>query len=157
MGVYAALRISDLLRLRWADVYDFESRRVRASITLTEKKTGKPKTIALHKKTIQALLLYISWKPIRPESYLFESKKTGKAIGRIQAWRIIHDAAKLLGIGRISCHSLRKTFGYHAWKNGVSPAVIMEIYNHNSFAVTRRYLGVTQDDMDGVYLNLKFA
>jgi integrase len=82
----------------------------------------------------------------------------GKAISRIQAYRIIRNAAEALKFEmRVSCHSLRKIFGYHAWKGGKSPAVIMDIYNHSSFAVTRRYLGVTQDDKNDVYLTLELT
>lgn len=155
MGVYTALRISALLRLRWNDVYDFEQQRVRVSITITEKKTGKAKIIALNKSVIQALTIFAS-QAAKQGRFLIENSRTKKAIIRTQAYRLIRSAAEALGLpGRVSCHSLRKTFGYHAWKDGVSPAVIMEIYNHSSFAVTRRYLGVTQDEKNDVYLNLK--
>ena len=154
LGLYTALRISDLLRLRWEDVYNFESCLVRTCITITEKKTGKSKIIALNKDAINALTLF-ALESAKQGSFLIENSRTGNAISRIQAYRIIRDAAEALNFqNRVSCHSLRKTFGYHAWKSGVSLAVIMQIYNHSSFAVTLRYLGITQDDINEVYLNL---
>ena len=156
MGVHTALRISDLLRLRWDDVYDFENKRVRDSISISEKKTKKSKIIALSQHIKAALTVYAH--AARPGAFLMENKQTGKAISRIQAYRLIRDAAEALEfVGRVSCHSLRKTFGYHAWKSGVSPVIIMDIYNHSSLAVTQRYLGVTQDDRNEVYLNLDFS
>lgn len=153
MGVHTALRVSDLLRLTWPDVYDFEAGQFRTHIFITEKKTGKQKTIALNRQAIAALRLYF---PHRRGIFLFaNNRKNPAAISRIQAYRIIRAAAVAVGVqGIISCHSLRKTFGYHAWKNGVSAVVIMDIYNHSSYEITRRYLGVSQDDRDRVYLKM---
>ncbi|MCL2082499.1 MAG: tyrosine-type recombinase/integrase [Oscillospiraceae bacterium] len=157
LGVHTALRISDLLALRWDDVYDFERNHVRSSIDLVEKKTRKAKTIALNKAAVAALALFAASAAI-PGRFLIENQRTKKAISRIQAYRIIRAAAEALGFQqKAGCHVLRKTFGYHAWKSGVSPVVITEIFNHSSLAVTRRYLGVTQDDKNAVYLGLEFA
>jgi integrase len=154
MGVCTALRVSDLLRLTWNDVYDFGAGRPLNSVTLTEKKTGKVKTVALNGKIKNALALFAP-KAADRGRFLIENPRTGKAISRIQAYRIIRAAGEALQMERVSCHSLRKTFGYHAWKSGAPLAVIMEIYNHSSPAVTRRYLGVTQDDKNAVYLGLR--
>ncbi|MDR1908224.1 MAG: tyrosine-type recombinase/integrase [Holosporales bacterium] len=155
LGVHTALRISDLLRLRWDDVYDFDCQRVRESVTIVEKKTGKAKTFVLNKDAVRALKRFAA-QSARKGTFLIENPQAKRAISRIQAYRIIRAAAEALEFqNRVSCHSLRKTFGYHAWKSGVSPAVIMEIYNHSSLAVTRRYLGVTQDDKNEVYLSLR--
>jgi len=157
VSLHTALRISDILNLKWDDVYDFGAKKVKKSITLTEKKTKKSKTIALHGFIISALTLYAPQTAERGKA-LFLNKKTNKAISRIQAYRIVRDAGVAVNINeRISCHSLRKTFGYHAWKAGVSPAILVEIYNHNSLSVTRRYLGVSQDDKDSVYLGAKLT
>ena len=156
LGLHTALRVSDLLRLRWEDIYDFNNNRVRESIHLVEKKTRKPKTIALNKAIIRALTLYAATAASRGH-FIIENSKTHKAISRVQAYRLIRAASEALGFKQhASCHSLRKTFGYHAWKSGASPVVLMDIYNHDSFAVTQRYLGISQDDKDAVYLGLDF-
>jgi integrase len=153
LGVCTALRIGDLLRLTWNDVYDEESGTFHSHITLTEKKTGKQKTVALNKQAFSALRMYL---PHRRGPYVFVSnREDAEAISRIQAWRIVRTAAEATGAaGCIACHSLRKTAGYHAWKAGASPVVLMDIYNHSSYDVKRRYLGVSQDDKDKVYLSM---
>lgn len=156
MGVCTALRISDLLRLKWSDVYDEERKDFRAHVTLTEKKTGKTKTIALNKQTLGALRLYF---PMRHGEFIFtNNRKDAQAISRVQAWRIIRAAADAIKMaGKIACHSLRKTWGYHAWTDKrVSPVVIMDIFNHSNYETTRRYLGVAQDDLDKAYLKMEF-
>lgn len=155
MGACTVLRISDLLRLKWSDVYD-EGRGVFYShITVRERKTGKQKTIKLSKAALGALTeLYPHW---RGEFIFANNRKDAKAIGRVQAWRIIHEAVVTLGItGKIACHSLRKTWGYHACRGGaVPPAVIMHIYNHSSFEITKIYLGIEQDDIDAALCSVE--
>jgi len=153
LGVCTALRIGDLLSIKWVDVYDFEREDFNTHITLTEKKTGKTKTIALNKQAIKALRLLF---PHRRGEYIFVSnRKNENAISRTQAWRIIKAAATAIKIvGCIATHSLRKSAGYHLWKAGVLPVMLMDIFNHSSFEITKRYLGISQDDRDRIYLSL---
>jgi integrase len=157
LGLHTALRIGDLLRLRWSDVLD-ENGALNRSITLTEQKTKKAKTIALNDAVLRALGIYLSELDrdgTRREFIFSNSRKNPAAICRVTAWRIIRAAAEALEIaGIISCHSLRKTFGYHCWRSGVPAALLMDIFNHSSFEITRRYLGICQDDRDKVYLGL---
>ena len=156
LGSHTALRISDLLRLRWSDVYDSRSGKFKKRFSLTEGKTKKRKIVTLHPKAIEALNLLFEHRRKDSEFIFAGNRKDGRAISRIQAWRVIHAAVELLHIaGIIAPHSLRKTFGYHAWADNNMPAVVlMEIFNHSSFEVTRRYLGIGQDELDEAYLSI---
>lgn len=88
---------------------------------------------------------------------MFCHQKENVPISRVQAFRIIKKAADYNQIeGVISCHSLRKTFGYHAWKQGTPPALLMDIYNHSSYRVTKKYLGIEQDERDSVFMQIDF-
>jgi len=151
MGVNTALRIGDLLRVRWSDVYDFDRGVFRTHLVTREEKTGKVNKVAMNGALLGALGKYL---PQRRGEYIFAGSRDSTApISRVQAHRIVKAAAEAAGIGpNISCHSLRKTLGYHAWRAGVAVPVIMDIYNHTSYEVTKRYLGITQDDKDRVFL-----
>ncbi len=114
----------------------------------------KERTIALNPRLLGALKqCYLH----RRGDYIFaNNRKEPKAISRVQAWRIIHTAVVELGImGKIACHSLRKTWGYHAIIDGdVSLAVVVDIYNHSSYETTKLYLGIRQDEQDEAILKM---
>lgn len=155
-GINTALRISDILSLRWLDVYDFKMDRFQNHIVIKEQKTGKENIIAINDNVLNSLkMLKSSLKDLSQYDYIFCGWQKEKPISRVQAFRIIKQACNELHLPEnISCHSLRKTFGYHAWVSGTNPAVLMVIYNHSSFQITKRYLGIEQDDKDKVFLNM---
>ncbi len=157
MGLNTSLRISDILGLRWKDVYNFKTHQYKEHLIITEQKTGKNSSIALNDAIIAALECYRKTSNIfMPDIYLFKSRNgENHPISRSRAFTIIKDASLKLGMEEnVACHSLRKTFGYQAWKKGIPPALLMSIYNHSSYEITKRYLGISQDERDRVFLEL---
>lgn len=159
-GLNTALRISDILKLRWKDVYNENLLSFKSHIDVKEQKTGKKTTVFINNNLKEALASFLKDIIAKKgklcdvmEQFIFLGQKsTDKPISRIQAFRIISEAAKKCLLShKVSCHSLRKTFGYHAWKKGVSPALLTSIYNHSSYKITTRYLGIEQDDRDEVF------
>jgi integrase len=156
LGINIGLRISDLLELRISDVLN--ENKIKWEVTINEKKTGKTRTFKINKQSKKALLLYL--KDIEYESdsnhYIFRSRKcSNKHISRNHAWVIINEAAKHAGIhGRFGTHTLRKTFGYWSYRQGIDITLLQKIFNHSSPAITLKYIGITQDEMNEVYTNL---
>ena len=155
LGINSGLRVSDLLALRFEDIANVQDgkRVTKKRIEIREKKTGKIKDFPLSPKTYQLLNDYVSC--MRPHDWLFPSRLGNRPIDRIQAWRIISAAAQAVGIpGRIGTHTLRKTFGYWAFKRGHDITVVQKLLNHSSPGITLAYIGITKEDLDHVYLSL---
>lgn len=154
LGINIALRISDLLKLTWGDVLNSKDFKV---INLKEGKTQKPRNIKLNTAAQNALKeLLKSLDTYNMGDFIFKSREgDNKPITRQQALNILKDAAEAVGVKEnIGTHTLRKTWGYHAWKSGFNPALIMETLNHSNLSVTKRYLGIRQDEINDLYESL---
>jgi integrase len=155
LGINTGLRISDILDIKVADLLTKNG--VVDRLELREKKTKKKRTIALSKKTYRLIERYLEKErpAVRYEEPLFRSQKGGRSISRQHAYDILNKAARAVGITeRIGTHSLRKTFGYFAYKQGIDLAMIQKLLNHSSQTETLRYIGITQEQMDEIVLRL---
>ncbi|ASK14454.1 TPA: site-specific integrase [Bacillus cereus] len=147
-GINSALRISDILKLKVGDVSGKES------ISLKETKTRKSKRFHLNASIKKAVVELIP--PTADDNdWLFPSRKGDKAISRIQAYRILNTAADRAGLNiEIGTHTLRKTFAFHAYKNGTDLALLQTILNHSSQRETLVYLCIEQKQIDDVYIEI---
>lgn len=139
-GINTGLRISDLLKLRAKDVAGWY-------VVIREKKTGKHRRFKMPKKLKKEVREYTRF--MDPDDYLFLSRQgNNKPIDRRTADWILKVAAGECGLEHIGTHSMRKTYGYHYYKQFGDVADLMTILNHSSPKITLRYIGVYQDHLD---------
>ena len=152
LGVNSGLRISDLLHLH-KDVVCDKKGKIKNRLEVREQKTGKKKEFPLSSGVKKSLEEYLS--TAAPSEWLFPSRKGTGPIDRRQAWRILSEAAAAVGIpGRIGTHTMRKTFGYWAFKRGYDITRIQKLLNHSSPGTTLAYIGITKEELDDVYVSL---
>lgn len=153
------LRVSDILNLKWEDVYAYKRRLFNDHIAVKEKKTGKINRLILNDMAIKGLTkMYLnSLSSSTPNNFIFKSREGDfNHLTRQRVSQIIKSSCAAVGIKEnVNCHTMRKSMGYHLWNNGISPTVIMEIYNHSNLTVSKRYFGVNQVDKDNALKNVK--
>ena len=143
LGINSGLRVSDLLSLNVGDVKNKEF------VLIYEKKTRKRKKFPINSKLQKIINKFTAWK--KDEEPLFVSKK-GSRISQSQVYRILNCACKYVGIKEnIGTHTMRKTFGYHHYRQFKDVAMLQKIFNHASPYVTLRYIGIDQDEIDESY------
>ena len=157
LGCFTGLRISDILALRWNQILGV------SEFTIIEKKTGKQRTLRLNPQLQEHIQeCYEHIKPIGVKAPILVSQKgTTFTIQAIN--RKLKDIKKQykLRINNFSCHSLRKSFGRQVYNMNESNAELalvklMELFNHSSIAITKRYLGLRQEELLETYTCLSF-
>ena len=157
IGCFTGLRISDILSLRWNQILNTDE------FSIIEKKTGKKRIIRLNPQLQKHISeCYGHIKPIGEKAPILVSQKgTVFSIQRINV--ILKEIKKKyrLKIKNFSCHSLRKTFGRQVYNmNGENSELalvkLMELFNHSSVAITKRYLGLRQEEILQTYDCLTF-
>lgn len=145
-GVNSGLRISDLLNFKIKDI------RNKTQVVLREIKTNKAKSFPL-KPTLQDLLNNFC-KGKDDNEYLF-TNANGQQLDRIVFYKAFVRACKALEIkSNVGTHTMRKSFAYHHYKQFKDITLLQTIFNHYTPEVTKRYIGITQDEINESYLNL---
>lgn len=152
-----ALRASDVLALKWVDILN------RDRFVAVEKKTGKAREIPLSinvQRRIQDLYEIFGC-PV-PDSKIFYNSKTGKVITiqyinqHLKYFKYMYG----LKIDHFSTHTFRKTFGRYVYDSNNHSAesllLLNVILNHTSIDVTKRYIGLTKQEVFRVFQSIGF-
>jgi integrase len=147
-SIYTGLRMSDVLDIKWS-ILDGNN------YTTRERKTGKAKSITLNSVLVEILTQY---KKDDDFGFIFKSQKgtvyTKQSINRLMKTHFKNE----VNVSNISSHSLRKSFGNRVYvSNGKTDAILhllSEMFNHSSVSITRKYLGIKQEQYDNIYLSL---
>jgi site-specific recombinase XerD len=143
-GINTGLKITEMLDIKVGDVLEKQDS-VKNFYCYSHHEMMKE--VYLNSKVKQAILHYVQSEQLMFDNYLFKSTKTDKPITRQQAYRIIHHAAEAIGIeGKIGTNSMRKTFGYHAYKRGIAISILQKHFNHSTPSETLKYLGISKEE-----------
>lgn len=165
VGMNIGIRASDLRTLQFKFFFD-ENGDFKEYYTLQPIKQRKQKKFVklfFNKTVKESIIEYISKYPITDyNNYLFASRKGNEPITVQGLWKIIKDTAIEAGIKQnIGSHSLRKTFGYWAWRNTEDKSkalvTLQQIFNHSDALTTMKYIGLLDNEMAEMFYSVELG
>lgn len=154
---WGALRVSEALSLRWADI-DFEGKRISVAGTKTKASAA---TIPLLPALAEELRAHREWQGrqgfqrITQEALVFQTL-TGLSPGRRNVLRAVSNAGRRAGLvpegaEEIGCHDLRHSFAAFALGGGLSMVKTAKVLRHANPQVTATvYAGLTNEAVDAL-------
>jgi len=139
------LRIGDVLSLRRSSFVETGN---GYRFNIIEEKTGKSRTFPIQKPLYDFLMDYAKQENIEDDEPFFQL--TVRAVQKH-----LKKVCDYLGYTNISTHSFRKYFGTEVYaKSGCNIELVRRLYQHSSAAVTARYIGVTDKQIDDALNNI---
>jgi len=158
IGVFTGLRISDLLTLTYSDLLNSET------FSLKEMKTKKQRSIKVNKDLKDIVSRIVSKSNITNlDQLMFINKYGTKSIDKSYVNVKLKELIKKYRIkldGNVSTHTFRKTLGRRVMEvnnySNESLVLLMELFGHSSMSITKRYLGIREQEIHNVYDSLTF-
>lgn len=157
IATFTGLRISDLLGLRFSQ---FENGDLLNIVEIKTKKMRKIKINSDLKSIVQRVRDKMG--VVNSEQFIFLNRYGNKVIDKSYVNLKLKELFKRYDIhneGNISSHMFRKTLGNRVLRlnnySNESIIKLMELFNHSSPSITRRYLGLREQEILDVYDSLK--
>lgn len=155
-GVFTGLRISDLLTLKYTDLIN------KDILTIREKKTKKVRTIKINPDlSILVERIYKKLNLTNPNQFIFLNRFGDKPIDKSYVntkLKELFSKNRIKIDGNISSHLFRKTLGRRVMElnnfSNESLVLLMELFGHSSMSITKRYLGIRQQEINDIYLSV---
>lgn len=152
LALHTGLRMKDLLQLKKQDVFDGNESRSFLNLSIYP---NAP--IYLNPQLKELIEQYVSDEKLAMDDYLFQSKEAKEPISRQQASRIIKEIAKRHEItGSVNMHTLRKTYAYHAYRNGIAISLIQKRLHQRTIMTTKRYIGMDNLNTTEIKVDVRF-
>lgn len=159
VGKATLLRVSDVMKLRWTDVFN-ENGTVRQNAFIHDQKTGKANLLYLKPAQVD-LLAYQAWLQEKQfvSDWLFPSiQHPNRHITEKQFYKIMSKVGNLLGINYLGTHTMRKTGAYRVYtQSNYNIGLVMHLLNHSSEAMTLAYLGLDQASQETMLDQIDFG
>jgi integrase len=152
MGTNNGLRTGDLLKLKVGDV---KGMKVGDTLAIKEGKTGKRNILVMNKSIHKSLQIYLEALKPMDDDWLFASRKGKRSITVQCVNNMVKQWTRAINLnGNYGAHSLRKTWGYvQRTVYGVGFEVLCKRFNHSSPAITMRYLGIEDKEVQNILMN----
>ena len=111
--------------------------------------------MVINKSINKSLQIYLDALKPNDDDYLFKSRKGNKAV-TVQCFNnMVKRWARTINLkGNYGAHSLRKTWGYvQRTVYGVGFEILCKHFNHSSPAITMRYLGIEDKEVQNILMN----